>query len=251
MQYYALRSENALSVLESVRTGADIDMQVIELRGSGPKFDEQSLKGLADELYEVKKGYQPKLRSRDPAGGEFEAAACAIVHKNIPADPNMLADAGFWLWLSITQFASLVDWRHGGEEGKASPANFGIGGIVENLLYRMWLRADIGFEPTALDPYELARKGDQDFWRSHIFRQGYGRCRRLSRMLIRYQFPTEKRNGPTLKTLEIRELAKRLRRLDPNLMYDYLDEREIFELIQKEALRAKKAPDLKKGLAGK
>ena len=38
------------------------------------------------------------------------------------------------------------------------------------------------------DPYELAVKGDQDFWRSHILRKRYSTSRSFVRALIAFQY---------------------------------------------------------------
>ncbi|GIV03748.1 MAG: hypothetical protein KatS3mg015_2578 [Fimbriimonadales bacterium] len=241
MRYVALRSQYALEALEALRRRDTIDEQrLIETRGSGEDV-EQVLPALARELSEIKSRYPERLSRRDPAGGKFEAEACAEIHRALPFDPQMLADYEWWTWLAVFRFRELVDWRHGGEAGHAAPANFGIGNGSENLLYRMWLRADVGYDPNRSDPYELARRGDQDFWRSHVFRQGYGRCRSLVKALIRYQFPDGSIDRPTLKIDEIRELAKRLRRLHPNIFFEYLAEEDAYRLVQQEAERAKQA----------
>lgn len=240
MRYVALKSRHALETLEALRRGEPVDEthEVVELRGSGDDV-ERILPDLANSLYEIKAGYPQKLRHRDPAGGDFEARACVEIHRALPFDPSMLADYEWWTWLAVFRFRELVDWRHGSETTGAAPANFGIGNGGENLLYRMWLRADAGYDPRRADPYELARRGDQDFWRSHIFRQGYGRCRQLVRALVVYQFPDEAAGSPTLKIDEIRELAKRLRRMHANVVFEYLKEEEAYELVRHEAERAK------------
>lgn len=242
MRYTALRSEHAMETLEALRVGDVPDEQrALEARGAGAEDVQDSLPALAEALYAIKKKYPDRLGRRDPAGGRFEAEACSEVHRLLPFDPQMLADYEFWMWLAVFHFRELVEWRHGGDTGQAAPANFGIGSGSENLLYRMWLRADAVYSPYDLDPYGLARRGDQDFWRSHVFRQGYGRCRPLVRALVRYQFPDGSVDGPTLKIPEIRELAKRLRRLHPNMVFEYLDEESAYLLVAKEAERAKRA----------
>lgn len=241
MRYVALKSEHAIESLEARRRGEPVDEQkVLAFRGSGNDID-QVLVELARKLDEIKSRFPERLRRRDPAGGKFETEACSEVHRALPFDPQMLADYEWWMWLAVFHFRELVDWRHGGETGQAAPANFGIGNGSENLLYRMWLRADAGYDPARSDPYDLARRGDQDFWRSHVFRQGYGRCRSLVRALILYQFPDSAAGNPSLNTDEIRELAKRLRRLHPNVFFEYLDENTAYELIRAEAERAKQA----------
>jgi hypothetical protein len=191
MQYYALKSSHALQTLEDLRNDKQINLrQVVEIRGHGDdlKALKDVLRDLKNKLNEIRSKYPLILRPHDPSGGKFESEACSIVHSTLPPDPCMLGDYEWWTWLAIVRFRDLVEWRYGPSKPTA-PANFGIGSGSENLLYRMWLRADIGYDPKRKDPYELARRGDQDFWRSHVFRQSYGRCRTLVRALILYQFP--------------------------------------------------------------
>lgn len=240
MRYPALKSNRALETLEKLRRGEQVDEQlVVELRSFGEDV-ERIIPGLVEAINKIKGKFPQRLGHRDPKGSEFEAEACVELHRRLPSDPEMLADSEWWIWLAVFRFRELVDWRHGGASGQAAPANFGIGNASENLLYRMWLRADIGYDPVS-NSYQLAQRGDQDFWRSHVFRQGYGRCRTLVRALIRYQFPDGSPEAPTLKTGEIRELAKRLRRLHANVVYEYLDEYAAYELVKAEAQRARRA----------
>lgn len=246
MRYTALKWEHAIETLEALRRGETPEEQrVLEDRGAGPGNVHDRLRELRQTLYGIRLKYPDRLGRRDPAGGRFEAEACSEIHRLLPFDPDMLADYEFWTWLAVFHFRELVDWRHGGDTGRATPANFGIRNGSENLLYRMWLRADAGYRPgesdPESDPYELARRGDQDFWRSHVFRQGYGRCRPLVRALVRYQFPEGSADGATLKIPEIRELAKRLRRLHPNIVFEYLDEESAYQLVRREAVAAKNA----------
>lgn len=241
MRYVALKTDYAMVTLEALRRGEPVDEQrVLVFRGSGDDV-EPAVTRLAQVLNGIKAKYPRRLGRRDPAGGQFEAEACSEVHRALRFDPQTLGDYEWWTWLAVFHFRELVDWRHGGETGRAAPANFGIGNGSENLLYRMWLRADSGYDPTRSDPYELARRGDQDFWRSHVFRTAYGRCRSLVRSLILYQFPDGSSREPTLRTIEIRELAKRLRRLHANIFYEYLDTDSAYKLVSAEAERVKEA----------
>ena len=241
MRYLAIKADRAREILEKLRAGEPVDEErEVEIRGSGEDV-EPRLVELARKLDEIRSNYPPVLKQRDPRGGAFEAEACVEVHRRLPFDPAMLADHDWWTWLAVFYFRELVDWRHGFEKRTAAPANFGIGARNENLLYRMWLRADIGYDPDRRDPYELARRGDQDFWRSHVLRQGYGRCRELVKALVIYQFSNSAQHGPTLRTDELRELAKRLRRIQANVMFECLDRDAALELVRSEAERAKRA----------
>ena len=116
-------------------------------------------------------------------------------------------------------------------------ANYGIGARSENLIYRLWLRADLVFDDEADDCYHLCRRGQIDFYRSHLFRQGYANVRNFSRALLRFQYPHSDTTTPHLKVDQIRELVKRLRRLRANLFLEILDEKECRKVIEDEAGR--------------
>ena len=234
MRYPILKTEMALDTLEKLQRGQEPEDDYCEYRGEGEQITQRISPDLLSELNALKQKYPTKLRVRDPEGGRFEAEACEVIHRILPCDIKMLADYDFWTWLAVCPLREVVEWRHGGDNKPAKPANFGIGSKSDNLFYRMWLRADIGYDPNRANHYELTRLGDQDFWRSHIIRQSYGTRRSFIRVLIQYQFQ-EKDGKPRLNNTEIRELAKRLRRLQFNLLLECLDEKESLKIIEDEA----------------
>ncbi|WP_326914464.1 hypothetical protein [Sphingopyxis chilensis] len=164
------------------------------------------------------------------SGSYFEVVAGPEIHAVLPDHPA-LADPEFWIWLALVPCASIVRWRYG--EGN-NTRNFGLGGPGENFMYRLWLRAEIGYFEESDDVYALARVGDIDFWRSHVFRQGYGDVRHFVRALVRYQFPADNGGKPRLKTVEIRELAKRLKRARSNLMFELMTMERASQFIESE-----------------
>ena len=171
-------------------------------------------------------------------GSDFEAAASEEVHKCLPAHPA-LADAEFWIWLALTHCEEVVERRYAGSQ---NAKNFGVGGAGENLLYRLWLRAEIAYDADAKDHYVLSRFGDIDFWRSHIFRQGYGDVRGFARALLEFQFPAKGKRKPRLKIIEIRALAKHLKRARSNLMFEVMTEARAVAFIESEWDRLAPAP---------
>src|SRR6185312_5879467 len=108
-------------------------------------------------------------------------------------------DADFWLWLSIAHFGEIVEWRYGNPEHGTTIANYGIGTRSENLLYRLWLRADLVLDEQSKDKYHLCRRGQIDFYRSHLFRQGYANVKNFARALLRFQYPHSDAAAPNLK----------------------------------------------------
>lgn len=243
MRYVVLPECHAPQTLAALRRGEAVDETlVIELRGSGNSVD-RFVADLEAGLNQIKSKYPQTLKGKsDPAARRFEADACVAVHSGLPYDPHMLADYDWWTWLAVFRFRGLVEWRYGYPAQGAALENFGIGGKRrENLLYRLWLRADAAYDPRRRDPYELARRGHVDFWRSHIIRPDYGKCRALVRAFVTYQYPHDCEDKGRLTVKEVRELAKRLRRLHANLVFEYLKDDEAYELVGREAELAKRA----------
>lgn len=165
-----------------------------------------------------------------PNGAEFEAAAGPEIHKLLPPHPA-LSNPEFWNWLTLNYGESIVRWRYGDIQNHK---NFGVGAATENYLYRLWLRAEMVFKPGAPDPYELARVGDIDFWRSHVFRQRYGEARSFIRAFVEFQFPAGNPRKARLKIAQIREFAKHLKRARSNLTFELMSEARALHFIESE-----------------
>jgi hypothetical protein len=181
---------------------------------------------LIKELLKIAKKHSGPSGEID--GAPFEAEASPLVHRSLP-DHQALADSEFWIWLALVHGQEILARRY---SGKINPKNFGVGSASENFFYRLWLRAEVAYDSANEDGYHLARFGDVDFWRSHIFRQGYGDVRSFSRALIQFQFPAEKRRKPRLKIEEIRALAKHLKRARSNLKFELMTEERAHRFIE-------------------
>ncbi|WP_448575942.1 DUF6339 family protein [Thermomicrobium sp.] len=234
MRYYTLEKREALAYLEGQK-----EMPSTQEKGSGPLLDENVICLCVERLSLLMKEIASNRGLSGERGGHFEARAVPIVHNAISeltmADRSPLYDDGFWRWLAVCHFREIIKLRHGRENERVDERNFGIGGLAENFVYRVWLRGEIAFDPHRYpeDPYRLAIRGDQDFWRSHIFRQGYAASRSFAKAFVRFQY--ENHESGRLSTDRIRELAKRLRRLRVNVVFEFLDEEEALELIHEEA----------------
>jgi hypothetical protein len=207
---------------------------MVRHRGEGAELDTQFVHRLRAQLSKVRAKYPAELKRNSVEGNRFEAEAAPIVHIHVPNQPETLADPGFWIWLAVVHFPEIIEWRYGNPDAGASVANYGVGARSENLIYRLWLRADLVLDENAKNPYHLAAAGQVDFWRSHLFRQGYANARDFARALLKFQYPHSD-STPKLKIDEIRELVKRLRRLRSNLFLELLDESECLDVIKREA----------------
>ena len=86
------------------------------------------------------------------------------------------------------------------------------------------------YSKNAADPYELVKYGDVDTWRSHILRVNTGSCRNYARALIRFQYPDSKQNR--LSVNEIRELAKKVKRIQATVALELLTEEGAYSLVE-------------------
>jgi hypothetical protein len=234
MRYPFFDQQAARNYLIRKKAGGDPGKaEFVKFKGEGEDFPIFSFVALREKLDMLRRQYPEKLSARSPQGGKFEAEAFPFVHEYIKGDLEMHGDPDFWVYVSLGEFADLIEWRYAAEENESALANYGIGNRFESFFYRLWMRGDIGYEPKKTDKYVLAKRGDMDFWRSHVHRQRYGNCRNLARALVSIQYPDET-GKPALPTEDIRELAKKLRLIYANLEYSFLDSKQASSLIKME-----------------
>jgi hypothetical protein len=238
MRYPVLTTKDASSYLASKRAGNPLDLdRLLKIRGDGKDLDQTFVGDLVADLAALKAKYPSDGMKSPKSANQFEGDAARAIHKRVKVSAEVLADADFWLWLAVAHFSDIVEWRYGNLVDGTGLANYGIGARSENLIYRLWLRADLVFDDAAVDSYHLCQCGQIDFYRSHLFRQGYANVRNFSRALLRFQYPKKDTTEPNLPVNQIRELVKRLRRLRTNLFLEVLDEKECRKVIEDEAVR--------------
>jgi len=237
MRYPVMTTADASVYIAGRRAGSPLDLdRLVKTRGEGAELDQSFVGELVADLASIKSKHKEGLRSQKNANA-FESDAARAIHERVTAPCEVLADADFWLWLAVVHFGDVVEWRYGNTEGGTSLANYGVGARTENLIYRLWLRADLVLDEQAGDRYHLSRRGQIDFYRSHLFRQGYANARTFARALLRFQYPHDDVAAPNLKVDQIRELVKRLRRMRANLFLEILEENECRKVIEGEAGR--------------
>lgn len=228
MSYPALTKADAKRILTAYRNGEEVVRIPAFTKQLGADEDWETI---ADELYGTLETIKISFPEPEKDGGyrKFEVLAGIEAHKLLPNHPAT-ADPDFWTWLVMRSFVALVTWRYG---ETADTKNFGLGGAQENFLFRLWLRADIGYDK-ATQSYKLAEYGDIDFWRSHIFRQSYADGRNFARALIKFQFPGEPDEKARLSIKQIRDFAKHLKKARSNLAVEVLNEAKSARLIERE-----------------
>jgi hypothetical protein len=102
--------------------GEQPEVQTQEL-GSDEDWDEVAGQ-IKDALAPLKAEAGEINRSRG-AGRRFEAPAAIALHKAMPSHHPAYSDSGFWMWLAVTHFSDLIEWRYGNKEGGSDLKNYG------------------------------------------------------------------------------------------------------------------------------
>lgn len=235
MSYPALARAAAgsyLAEIEGGRSRADGLNRFVESRGDGAPLDEGFVTALQKRLGALRQSWRKGLTNVAEAN-HFEGEAAGAVHEAVSAVGVAIADPDFWVWLAVGYLRDTVEWRYQAQ-GRLNRSNLGLGGRAENFIFRLWLRADVVLGNEARDRYRMARAGQIDFYRSHLFRQRYANTRPFARAFLRFQYP-HLDDRPRLDRDSVRALAKRLRRLCPNLAVEILSEDDSLAVIREHA----------------
>jgi hypothetical protein len=236
MSFPTISAADARRFLTALANGEEPLDPSVRTQTLGPERDwDEIAESIKEALTPLRDSAGDGISRQTRVAARFEAMATVEVYKLIPQQHPAVGDPTFWIWLAITHFRDLIGWRYGTGPNEAHPENYGIGkGGKENLLYRLWMRAEIAYDRGAADPYHIARLGNIDFWRSHVLRQGYSNGRQFARALARFQFPGGPQDKSRLGTDDIRELAKRLRAARSNLIVEIMDRDRATEFIRGE-----------------
>lgn len=232
-KYPVISEINAQKYLHALESGDALPLdKLTQFSGIGDVIDVSPLDELAAYLNEVRVSgsYPRSMGHKSHQGGRFEAAVVVETHRVFSGYPMaILADRRFWIWASLAKFSEIIEWRFGADDGPAKAENYGVTKRgVEGLLYRLWLRGEIGTDP-ASGSQHLVSVGTQDLWRSHIIRQNYANAGELARGILRLQ---DHSLGVTpLDSDEVRELAKLLKRMNSNVFLSLCSRNEVERLL--------------------
>jgi hypothetical protein len=173
----------------------------------------------------------------DQARDELEGVLAARLHEGLVALPaSVLTDKGFWRYAAAYLY-DFVLWRQPSNAVTALHPYFGIASEslgVECVPHRMFDRAHIalvGGTPSEEDPYFLAKFGAADVWKSHIIR-----TRNSYAPIVVHELLLDVQAGK-LKTDPVRILAKNLKRVRSNVLFEVLEQPEARVLLDREIVR--------------
>jgi hypothetical protein len=229
-QYKTLSSQHAFELIENFLKEQKVDVEKYEkIKGEGVPYDEEEFIHLQEIIRKEMAKKSKKPSSNERSSVEFSTAKW--LHQILSYDKNAFSDVEFWLWLSIKYFRDFIKWRAGGTP-TIKIANFGINSstsvsITENVLYRMWVRANIGYNEELNDPYKnITPTKTYDFWQSFIVRRDFANIECISKAFINKLFEAK------LNTNEYREIGKWLTGIQSNLLFNSLTDEQAENLLK-------------------
>jgi hypothetical protein len=209
---------------------------------AGP-FIEEALRDFREEFTELEvrsSTGQGKSRKDGKSKDSVEGLLSVGLYSNLKdLGAEVLTDPGFWRYLGCVEMFGFVKWRDG---ENCKPESFGAGSSFPTwdcVPLRMFVRARICAESGATDYDDVAAIPGTDLWRSHVLRVKTGNAPHLSVALVRAW------ERGDLDTDSVREVAKSLKRLRSNVIFEVLDADQAAEIVSAETLRAKSSAGAK------
>jgi hypothetical protein len=240
MSYPIISKEDGTKLLSAHRNKADAYLPARYSANEGQGDSEVAgvnFTQLHKELKQLLVGPVPKGEKRDAF---FEMKACSVVHQSLAGlSAAAASDPRFWIWLTFAvcnrEFLHLVELRMPSKGGNPpAEANYGItsrANIHEGLYARLWWRGYRFFDSRQTNPYELAERGDIDFWRSHIIRQSFSYSDSMAHAFIRFMLP-QHGVASGLDTAYVRAVAKKLKARHASCVFEALTEDECLSILQ-------------------
>lgn len=183
--------------------------------------------------------------SSDQQRDQLEGDLSAELHSGLRQLPaSVLTDRGFWRFCA-TYLYDFVVWRH--QSTETLPALYPYFGVAsesvgfECVPLRMFDRAMIaslgGVDAGSDDVYSLARFGARDVWASHILR-----VRTSYAPFVAHELLLDVHAG-LLPTEKVRLVAKNLKRVRSNVLFEVLDPLQARDMLDRETARAAAALD--------
>ena len=239
-----ISNETALKVIQASREGNDYRLTEADISYIGDQdgklWPESAVDQLVETLCEIQEavyvsGYSIGERQ------EFDRLATKAIHEALDLPPQIIADPGFWRWLSVAKLFAILERRHRTRGQHAGLKNFGVtGAVTSNRSFILWLRSDIVYEEWNQNPYHLStRLSSTDFWESGIIRHRYGWAPTLARAFVEFQYPDPNSGKATLAIGSengVRVLYKRLKRLHAVIAFDHMSTEEIIPILKDKSI---------------
>ena len=239
MSYKILSASNATITVEVQREGGNLDPSLLTLVHGEDDFQGVinaavlSLEDAWRSQIQHHSGKHSETKSAKLKKDEIEGALSVLLFshlKDLP--PQVLTDPGLWRYLGTWCLFDFIAWRDG---EKCKLESFGAGSKTPTWAcapLRMFVRAKICAEGNAEDWESLCRVAGTDLWRSHILRVKTGNSPLVAKELVRAWQQGE------VNTASVREVAKGLKRVRSNIVFEFLDDKQSRSIVGSEISKA-------------
>ena len=224
MKYPMLRQSDCERLADQMRLGHKPAVEPhIRYQGVGEDLNVEAVRTASHFINDLLASHRTAYaQDRD----RLEGKAAPILYDALEGvDVAVLDDPGFWGYLSLGHFWSLIAWRQEEAFANGNHVKYVDGrSSTESVLPRMYIRVhSLGGKAYGHLAWALPKA--TDFWRSHILRVRTGTAPAVTRALVRkhleHRLPTE----------ELRPFARRLNRTWTNIALNTYDDREAQQLI--------------------
>ena len=168
--------------------------------------------------------------STEDSRRRFDSHAAQRLHELMDASAAEASHESMWAFFGCVLVPDVVRWRYGFQPGPTVEERF-VGGFrgLRNTFGRLWWRAHILHDPSALSPYELVGKFGEDELVQITERPNLAGSSAVAQQVARSFLATSEGYPEVPRSELLRDSMKRLHRLLPIVSFDAL-EPEILKL---------------------
>ena len=164
----------------------------------------------------------------------FDIEAAPLIFQTLNGLPfQILNDMKFWRYVGVHAIYDVVDWRYPKDNGSRWGSN--PTQSIRTLAYALFVRGQLceGFDKNEL---ALVNKvGDVDVWTSHVIAVLHGSSTAITHEFFRKCVGWQKPKGgfDDWGRLALRDLAKQLKALRSNYVFDVIDKRTAAQIVDR------------------
>jgi hypothetical protein len=201
----------------------------------GTRVSRDELRQLATDLEKIaaEQGYPAPATAG--MRNDFDRAAAEHLHARSGMTAGEASQRQVWAFLGLVLVPHLCAWRFPMREGRYLADRFKGTDLTRHTLARLWMRAHVLHDSTAVEPYGLLHAlGEADTDQIMARRQALAATPRLVRAIVRTHVGAGDATDEISARVILRDVLKRLLRLTAFLDLDWMSEDDLMELVRKE-----------------
>ena len=236
MIHFRLSTETASTVVSQRRTGNPPLPGILSSAGAGDDCRDD-VEALMDRFrstfWGAKRSNSTSFTSKI-GKDRLEGLLSVKFYEDLSTLPSsVLTSPGFWRYLAAWEMFDFIEWRDGVGCSLSSYGAASATPTMDCVPLRIFVRGQVGTSAAPDDPMSIAGIAGTDVWRSHVLRVRTAREPAVARALLQAW------DRGDAKTDVVRDVAKRLKRLRSNVVFELLDHAQAETLVAAEIESAK------------